>query len=97
MLIGVGKRESRMLDWMKVHTPLLLLLYALVRYAIDLPLNLIVLAICAIVFALWDFAKAVLSCVLEGAEIICKEANGMWKMLKWYFSKGWKGGNDGNE
>ena len=94
MRIGVGKRESRMLDWMKVHTPLLLLLYSLVRYAIDLPLNLIVLAICAIVFGLWDFSKAVASAALEGAEVICEEANGMRKMIKWYFSKDRKGGNN---
>lgn len=94
MLIGVSKRESRMLDWMKVHTPLLLLLYALVRYAIDLPLNLTVLAICAIVFGLWNFAKTVLSCALEGAEIICAATKEMRNMLKWYFSKSRKGGSD---
>lgn len=91
MLIGVGKRESRMLDWMKVHTPLLLLLYALVRYAINLLLNLIVLAICAIVFGLWNFSEAVSSCALEGADVICAEVNGMWRMLKWYFFKDRKG------
>ena len=97
MLIGVSKRELRMLDWMKVHTPLLLMLYAIVRYSIDLSLNLIVLAIYAIVLGLWDFAKAASSCIFEGEEVICAYANGIWDILKWYFSKGRKGGNDGNE